>query len=93
MEHEDLLDALRDRMATEEAKRLYKLRSRTVELTYADVKEHRGLRRFHCRGLPRAREELGALVLAHNLRHVEAYRRAVRDRPSTTEVPHILCAA
>src|SRR5262245_43439753 len=41
MENEELLDALRARMETDEARRLYKLRSRTVELNYADLKEHR----------------------------------------------------
>lgn len=93
MEHEDLLDALRDRMATEEAKRLYKRRSQTVELNYADMKEHRGLRRFHGRGLSRARAEIGTLVLAHNLRHVEAYRGAARDGPAIVESPQTLCVA
>lgn len=90
MEHEDLLDALRDRMATDEAKRLYKLRSQTVELDYADMKEHRGLRRFHGRGLPHTRAETGTLVLAHNLRHVEAYRRSARDGPVIVESPQTL---
>jgi transposase len=91
MEHEELLDALRDRMATAEAKQLYKLRSQTVELTYADMKEHRGLRRFHGRGKSRATAEIGTLVLAHNLRHLEDYRRAIRDGP--IETPQTLCVA
>jgi hypothetical protein len=93
MEHEELLDALRDRMATNEAKRLYKLRSQTVELTYADMKEHRGLRRFHGRGLSRATAEIGTFVLAHNLRHLQDYRHAVRDGPINTETPQTLCVA
>jgi hypothetical protein len=93
MEREELLDALRDRMATDEAKRLYKLRSQTVELTYADIKEHRGLRRFHGRGKPRATAELGILILAHNLRHLQDYRRAIRDGPTITEAPQTLCVA
>jgi transposase len=93
MEHEDLLDALRDRMATDEAKRLYKRRSQTVELNYADMKEHRGLRRFHGRGLTRVRTEVGILVLAHNLRHADAYRRAARDRPAIGETSQTLRVA
>ena len=94
MENEELMDALRTRMQTEEAKQLYKLRSRTVELNYADLKEHRGLRRFHCRGLVRATAEIGTLVLAHNLLYVEAQRRhATRDRPGNAEMPQTLCVA
>jgi hypothetical protein len=93
MENEDLLDALRARMSTAEAKRLYKLRSQTVELNYADLKEHRGLRRFHCRGPSRTKGELGTLVLAHNLLFVAAQRRAGRTRPTEAEAPQTLCAA
>jgi len=94
MENEDLLDALRARMQTDEAKTLYKCRSRTVELNYADMKEHRGLRRFHSRGCYRATAEVGLLVLAHNLLHVEAHRRhSARDRPPQTKTSQTLCAA
>ena len=94
MEHEDLLDALRDRMATGEAKQLYKQRSQTVELNYADMKEHRGLRRFHGRGLSRAKGEVGMLVLAHNLRHVEAHRCVqTRDRLAMIENIQMLSVA
>ena len=90
MENEELLDALRARMQTDEAKRLCKLRSRTVELNYADLKEHRGLRRFHGRGLRRVTAEVGSLVLTHNLLHVEA--QASRQNPSSQGLPRTLCA-
>ncbi len=93
MENEDLLDALRARMQTEEAKRLYKLRSQTVELNYADMKEHRGLRRFHCRGRRSIRGEVGTLVLAHNLLCVAAARGAVHTEPADAEMAQTLSAA
>lgn len=93
MENEDLLDALRERMQTDDAKRLYKRRSQTVELNYADMKEHRGLRRFHCRGPHRARAEVGALVLAHNLLWVADQRRAAHNRPPDEEIAQASCAA
>ena len=63
MENEELLDALRQRMDRDDIKLLYKLRSQTVELNFADLKEHRGLRRFHSRGLGRVTTEVAALVL------------------------------
>jgi transposase len=66
-EHETLVDAHRARMATEEAQQTYKLRKQTVELGFADLKEHRALRRFPRRGLVHARTHLGLTVLAHNL--------------------------
>ena len=67
LEHEDLVDELRARMQTPEAKELYKLRRQTIELRYADLKEHRQLRRFHHYGAQRGRAQVGAAVLAYNL--------------------------
>ena len=93
MENEDLLDALRARMETDDAKRLYKLRRQTVELNYADLKEHRGLRRFHCRTLHRAKTEIGSLVLTHNLLEVAFYRRQACDRPAYEETLQTLRVA
>lgn len=93
MENEDLLDALRARMETDQAKRLYKLRSRTVELNYADLKEHRGLRRFHGRGQRRAKAETGTLIVAHNLLFVQDQRHAARTNSADGEIPQTAFAA
>jgi hypothetical protein len=65
--HEALVEAHQARMATVEAKGLYRLRGQTVELSFADLKEHRSLRRFSGRGLYRARRQVGLAVLVHNL--------------------------
>lgn len=93
MENEDLLDELRARMQTDDAKRLYKRRSQTVELNYADMKEHRGLRRFHCRGPHRARAEVAILVLAHNLLWVTERRRASCGCQPGADTAQTPCAA
>jgi transposase len=66
-EHEDLIVAHLAKMKTVEAKAIYKQRSQTVELRFADAKTHRGLRRFSGRGLRHARNEVGLYVLTHNL--------------------------
>jgi transposase len=73
--HEDLIVAHRAKMATAEAKAIYRQRGRTIELRFADAKAHRGLRRFSSRGLRRVRIEAGLMVLAHNLRVVQTDRR------------------
>lgn len=65
-QHEDLIDAHRRRMDTPDAKALYKMRGQTIEIVYADMKEHRGFRRHAGRGLKRVRIELALKVLAHN---------------------------
>jgi transposase len=64
-EHEELVDILRLRMS-ETGQQLYKLRKQTVELGFADLKQHRGLQRFRSYGLSRARIQVGLLVLVHN---------------------------
>jgi hypothetical protein len=67
LEPEDLVDALRARMETSEAKELYQQRRQTIELCYADLKQHRQLRRFNHYGPRRARAQIGTAVLAYNL--------------------------
>jgi hypothetical protein len=92
MENEELLDGLRERMQTAAAKKEYKLRSQTVELRYADLKEHRDLRRFHGRGLARVTAEIACLVVTHNALHVESQiGRLPRDRPANEQTTQMSC--
>jgi hypothetical protein len=65
-ENQELIDALDARMETPEGKSLYRLRHQTVELAFADAKQHRHLTRFSGRGLTSARTQLALQVLAHN---------------------------
>jgi hypothetical protein len=78
-EHEDLIDAHKARMATEQGKTIYRLRKQTVERGFADFKEHRCLRRFWGHGRDRARAQIGLAVLTHNL--LEVHRA-----PSKTKI-------
>jgi transposase len=66
-EHEELILAHQAWMETANAKAVYRLRKQTIELVFADLKEHRGLRRFSGRGLVHVRTELALEVLGHNL--------------------------
>jgi len=65
-EHEQLVEDLAARMQSPEAKALYRLRSQTVELVFADVKQHRNLTRLCGHGLSAAGAEVGLSVLVHN---------------------------
>jgi transposase len=78
-EHEELIEVHKARMATAEAKALYKLRRQTVELGFADLKEHRRLRRFWGRGIARARATVALAVLVHNLRALHCAPRIKRE--------------
>jgi transposase len=86
-EYEEHVEALRERMKSEEAKQLYKLRKQTVELANADMKEHRELRKLSGLGLKRAEAQVGLTVLAHDLVALNGLRRnrqkeAERANPS-----------
>jgi hypothetical protein len=78
-------------MNTTAAKELYKLRRQTIELRYADLKEHRRLRRFHHYGPQRARGEIGAAVLTYNLlvlwKHMKPRRVSTEPMQIPEEVP------
>jgi hypothetical protein len=74
-EGEELLEAQREKMATDEAKARYRLRGQTVELGFGDAKGNRRVDRFHGRGLPRARCETGLLILAQTLLRLDNLQR------------------
>jgi hypothetical protein len=65
-EHEEKVDALRQRMKTPEGEALYKKRSQSVEPRFGDLKAHRGLRCFTGFGMAMATLQVGLLVLVHN---------------------------
>ena len=66
------------------------MRGQTVELGYADFKQHRKLRRFTRRGRQRAGSEIGLLVLAHNgltiIRTVQPQNKAPPNRATPEEI-------
>jgi transposase len=85
-EHDDLYDALRQRMSQPEGQAIYRLRKQTVERQFADLKQHRGLRQFASFGLKRARIQVGLLVLAHNgLELLKARSRGVGAETETRQ--------
>ena len=75
LEGEELLDDLKTRMHTPEAKAIFRQRSATIERRFADAKHHRSWTRFHGRGLSRAKTETGLQILAHNLVTLDKLRQ------------------
>jgi hypothetical protein len=87
-EGEESLERLRQRMAEPASQQVYKLRGRSVELGYADIKEHRGLRVFRCFGRKRARAQAGLVILASNglkIMQVLQRRQHAEYHPSSQE--------
>jgi transposase len=82
--HEDLIDKMRERMKTPEAKALYLQRSCTVERRFADLKTHRGIERISGQTPQAAETQVGLTILAHNLITLDKLRRrknAARENP------------
>jgi transposase len=83
-EHEEFIDAMKDRMGTPEAKKKYRDRSCTIERRFADLKTHRGLQRFSGRTPERADAQVGLTVLAHNLQTLAKLRIRSEQRQQNT---------
>jgi hypothetical protein len=91
LEGQELVDALREKMAHEEVKARYAIRGQTVERGFADGKGNRRWHRFHGRGLDRARTENGLMVLAQNALILDRLERStLNSNESTTYKPHDL---
>ena len=67
--------AFKAKMATEEAKQIYRQRSRIAEFPHAWIKERCGLRQFRCRGLVKATLEATWAALSYNLTRWFALKR------------------
>jgi transposase len=63
LEGEELIEAHKEWMKTEEAKAANRLRGSVIERCFGDAKRHRNLRCLHGRGLKRAKAEIGLVVL------------------------------
>jgi transposase len=89
-EGEEALERLEKRMAEPANQAVYKQRGRSVELGYADIKEHRGLRVFRCFGRKRARAQAGLVILASNgLKIMHALRRRQTADKSDAPPPKV----
>jgi transposase len=63
LEGEELIEAQKAWMKTDQAKAANRLRGSVIERCFADAKRHRNLRCVHGRGLMRAKVEFGLVVL------------------------------
>jgi transposase len=63
LEGEEIIEAHREYMKTDEAKAANRVRGSVIERCFGDAKRHRDLRCLHGRGLKRAKAEVGLVVL------------------------------
>ena len=67
---------MKEKMETEEAKKVYELRKITVEPVYGNLKENLGFRGFLLRGLENVKTEFNLACIAHNLQQIWKLRAA-----------------
>jgi hypothetical protein len=72
--------AWKERMQTDEAKEIHKLRGSTIETINGDRNDHRGLNRFRVRGLQRVRCVLVSCVLMNPVPPVQERAREPKRR-------------
>ena len=61
---------MRDKMETEEARKVYGLRKITVEPVYGNIKQNLGFREFLLRGKEKVKIEFNLVCIAHNLQKI-----------------------
>jgi transposase len=69
--------AMRAKLASEEGKRLYALRNRTVEPVFGQIKSNLGLSKFLLYGLEGATAEVGLMCTVHNVLKCMASKAAM----------------
>lgn len=65
---EDYKQQMRQKLLTDEGKRLMKNRSHDIETCFGDIKQNMLFRRVHLRGLQKVEAECIIVAMAHNLR-------------------------
>jgi transposase len=81
LEGEEIIEAHKEWMKTEEAKAANRLRGSVIERCFGDAKRHRNLRCFHGRGLKRAKAEIGLVILVQTALNLARLRKnAVNPR-------------
>jgi transposase len=84
LEGEEIIEAHKEWMKTDEAKATNRLRGSVIERCFGDAKQHRNLRRLHGRGLKRAKAEIGLVILVQTALNLARLRKnAVNPRGNT----------
>ena len=61
---------MKEKMNTDESRRIYSLRKITVEPVYGHIKQNLGFREFLLRGLEKVKIEMNLISIAHNLQKI-----------------------
>ena len=70
---------MKEKMNTEEGRKIYSLRKITVEPVYGHIKQNLGFREFLLRGLEMVKIEINLVSIAHNLQKIWKMMRENRE--------------
>ena len=76
-EYQPLIDQMRQKLSTQDGKRIYALRKITVEPVFGNLAQNLGFRGFLLRGLEKVSGEFSLMCIAHNLLKIARHLRGV----------------
>lgn len=71
--NENLIEANRERLVSEEGKEEYKKRMHTVEPVFGNLKFNLGFRQFSVRGVKKVKGEFDLMCIVHNIKKIMTY--------------------
>lgn len=71
---------MKEKMETEEARKIYQIRKIIVEPVIGDIKENYGFTKFHLRGLEKVKIEINLISIAHNLKKIYMLRGKINSK-------------
>lgn len=74
-EHQYLVDKMREKLTTEEGKKIYSIRKITAEPVLGNLSQNLGFREFLLRGLEKVKGEFSLMCSAHNLLKISKFLR------------------
>src|SRR3989344_4391848 len=70
---------MKEKMETEEAKKIYQMRKIVVEPVIGDIKENYGFTKFYLRELEKVKIEINLVSIAHNLKKIYMLRGKIKS--------------
>ncbi|GAF94208.1 unnamed protein product [marine sediment metagenome] len=64
---------MREKLETDEGKKVYQRRMSTVEPLHGDIQKNRGFIQFVLRGIEKVRVEYNLIGIAHNIRKIKIH--------------------
>jgi transposase len=93
-EYQPLIDKMRQKLSTQEGKKIYALRKITAEPVFGNLAHNLGFREFLLRGLEKVKGEFSLMCSAHNLLKIARFLREQKmlltqalAKPCTVAIP------